>query len=1115
MKKILLFLSILLLQGASFAADILMRSFSTPKSEIWAVGFSPEENLFAAAGRDATVRLWDYRSGKVKYSLPATGAVTSLVFDPKGKYLAAGGQSSRISVWSTGDYALLRTVEAANKKLFALAYSPDGQYLAAGTDDSVKVWNRGLELVRSFKFNSEAYGVTFSDQYMAACFADGTVVVWELGTFRQFKTFQAHDKYVYALAIDSDDNVLFTAGSDGELRQWQLPDMTAMPKLTTAGKAVFSLAFSPDGKFLLGGGDKALVRLWLPKTNELSQSYSLDKKNVFSVVFSPDGKYVAAGGDDAKACLWYTPWEFDRVVQEEKYAQAFAAGMSYYSTGYLPIISKRKAYQSFQAALAAKNTPEAEDWSRKAHAAYIKSLINTTLAVLLILLLGGGYAAFKAKTWLRKRYEAIASKRIDSLLAVGHRDDALAFFRKLRKVGVDVSGLPAEQICSLFENTEDIIKENLPAAFLQVLVKDFAAKGRHEEALAVFLQFKAETKTPYIPEPFSEKEVIDLYVNAGASAKLHEDVSLPRTVISAYALELAQAGKLPEAFNLIGDLPTLFREETFGPDSAADLVGFYLRADAIEDLLRALEAQTFSRQVYLAMSAAFIKAGKPAFAERVFRFIMQDSENPFSAKDYEQFMTMFGPDNKGAETAGKLLPPEMQWRVAEGLLDKGDTQDALNLLNRRPRTVWGAEDFRVCMKIYSALDLFDVAEEMVEQIRLEKAPAELPGFFYEFARCCENKGFFDRAYAIYRELIKAHVDYADIAERYRVVRGKLGIDEQPTTSRSRAQSAPVAEQPSEEPVRKAELAPQPEPQPVAAEPAPASDTPRSISARSKPMAKAARLDLDAEMINLLKDGKLELVGELGKGGMGIVYKVFDKSLNRNVAVKRMKEEMSLSKKDAEKFSNEARMVARLNHPNIVIVYEIIEKHDTMFILFEYIDGKSLERILDDSPEGLSVRDTVRILEQVCNGLAYAHKHNVIHRDLKPSNIMLAKDGLVKITDFGIARMAKDTIIRLTGASTGTLAYMAPEQELGTFDARSDVFSLGVVMYEMLTGDHPFRGPNFYLQKEKMVYKPLSDILPDIPKGLEVIINKCLAADPNMRFSSVDELLKELVGVSVS
>jgi len=109
-------------------------------------------------------------------------------------------------------------------------------------------------------------------------------------------------------------------------------------------------------------------------------------------------------------------------------------------------------------------------------------------------------------------------------------------------------------------------------------------------------------------------------------------------------------------------------------------------------------------------------------------------------------------------------------------------------------------------------------------------------------------------------------------------------------------------------------------------------------------------------------------------------------------------------------------------------------------------------------------------------------------------------------------MAKDTIIRLTGASTGTLAYMAPEQELGTFDVRSDIFSLGVVMYEMLTGEHPFRGPNFYLQKEKMVYTPLSDILPDIPPGFEMIINKCLAADPKQRFSSVEELLKELVGV---
>ena len=170
----------------------------------------------------------------------------------------------------------------------------------------------------------------------------------------------------------------------------------------------------------------------------------------------------------------------------------------------------------------------------------------------------------------------------------------------------------------------------------------------------------------------------------------------------------------------------------------------------------------------------------------------------------------------------------------------------------------------------------------------------------------------------------------------------------------------------------------------------------------------------------------------------------------------------------------------------------------------------------------TIKEAIEIIKQVCETLKYAHSKKIIHRDIKPSNIIVEnppqspfdkggiKGGFVKVMDFGIARQAKDTFSRVTGKDTsGTLAYMAPEQELGRYDERSDIFSLGVCFYEMLTGELPFKGPNFLAQKREKAYRKIREINPEIPQEMEKIIERCLEPEKERRYNSVEEFLSEI------
>lgn len=208
----------------------------------------------------------------------------------------------------------------------------------------------------------------------------------------------------------------------------------------------------------------------------------------------------------------------------------------------------------------------------------------------------------------------------------------------------------------------------------------------------------------------------------------------------------------------------------------------------------------------------------------------------------------------------------------------------------------------------------------------------------------------------------------------------------------------------------------------------------------------------------LLNGRYERRREIGKGGMGVVLEALDVKLKRPVALKKMREEIKLDPKGRRKFLEEAARTAKLTHPRIVTLYEYFEEDNDIYLVFEYVEGRTLSEILADKGK-LDPKDAVNMVLQICDAVGFAHDKGVLHRDLKPSNVMVDTGKHLKVMDFGIAAEAHSTFSRVSGKdSSGSPPYMAPEQEMGDTDERSDVFSVGVCLYEMLTESLPFPGP---------------------------------------------------------
>lgn len=260
-----------------------------------------------------------------------------------------------------------------------------------------------------------------------------------------------------------------------------------------------------------------------------------------------------------------------------------------------------------------------------------------------------------------------------------------------------------------------------------------------------------------------------------------------------------------------------------------------------------------------------------------------------------------------------------------------------------------------------------------------------------------------------------------------------------------------------------------------------------------------------------------LLEKIGGGGMAVVYKAKCTLLNRFVAIKILRSEFTNDEEFVKRFKVEAQAVASLSHPNVVSIYDVGHQDDVHYIVMEYVDGMTLKEFINKHG-AINWQDAVKITIQICSAIEHAHKNNIVHRDIKPHNILLTKDGIAKVTDFGIARAVTSSTITMVGSTIGSVHYFSPEQARGGFiDEKSDLYSLGIALYEMVTGKVPFDGDTPVAVALKHIQEvPVEPhkLVPSLPYGVNEIIMKAIQKEQNLRYQTATSMINDLNRVLV-